>query len=97
MEGCPNGCSFNDETSCPEACHIPENWRPLKTFEGTGSTQYTGVFKRDGYEDTTEFYCEIETGPLRLTYCSHVKYFEMGEWIRHRIVLDKDAPAITLP
>ncbi len=96
MEGCPDGCFFNNETICPEACTIPANWQTVQTFKGTGLVQYAGVFKRDGLEDTTKFYCEIGMDPLRLTYCSHVKYFEMGEWVRHRIKLDKDTKPIIL-
>ena len=89
IKDCQNGCYFNDGTICPEACLNPDNWRPVKTFKGIGSAQYTGVFKGEGYEDTTEFYCTIKVDPVRLDYCSPFKVFETDkdEWVKNEIWL----------
>jgi len=39
IEGCPEGCHWNNEESCLEACANPNNWREEKRFISEDETQ----------------------------------------------------------
>ena len=95
IEGCPNGCFFNNETVCPEACFVPGNWKEEKRFEGTFfKDSYYKFFKKDGDKDTKEFYCQIKKYPLHLLSC----FKDFDEKEKTEIIkLDESATVIVLP
>lgn len=108
MEGCKEGCYFNNETICPKACHVPSNWREVKRFvpddkrafvdsEDPKDNYYYGHFNNMEKNKNTLIYCHISKKPLQLTYCS---MYRVGEDV-YRIGVGlheyETAPVITLP
>gem|GEM_PF-5788422 len=75
IEGCPDGCYWDDEKSCPDACKDSKNWHRVSWFEsedfiqplGGGEYRNEGPY-REGFDGDEAYYGSVhKEGTLYIT------------------------------